>query len=250
MPKKRLFIFLVTIVFLLSAYLLLANWSIYYRLEKAGLKASDDRHRYVFNEAATSSSQIVYVALGDSLTAGVGVKTYEQSYPYLLAEKISSSSTKITHLNYSYQGARTSDLITNLLAPAISEDPQLVTLLIGINDVHSNISKAEFSRNYENIVKQLKTKTKARIILISLPFIGTDSLLLPPYNSYLRARTASFNEVIEEIAEKNNLSYIDIARLGAVKPGAMSPYYSVDAFHPSFLGYQNWSQIIYENINK
>lgn len=247
---KKIIKICLAITFLLIAYLFVANWLLYYHLGKSNLKASDIKHTYIFNEDIKNSSSIIYGALGDSLTSGVGVSNYEQSYPYLVAQKIASTSTKVIHLNYSYPGAKTNDLIKNLLPKIIIDKPDIITLLIGTNDVHDYISKDEFKNNYETILIQLKTKTNAKINVISIPFIGTNSLIYPPFNYYYNSRIINFNKVIKELADSNNINYIDLTTPTAQYSSSISTYYSIDNFHPSNLGYMTWAKIIYDNINK
>lgn len=254
MLKKILKIGLVFII-LINIYSILVYWSIYYRLGLVDLQSSDNRHRYTFNEQSTTSPEVVYVALGDSFTAGVGVNNYEQSYPYLIAQRMASDSARIVHLNYSYRGAKTIDLINDLLPKAITDQPDIVTLLIGTNDLHDNSNRDDFRRNYETILIQLKTKTSAKINIISLPFSGAPALIWPPFNYYYYLRTLSFNKIIKELAFSNNINYIDLTT--PTKPYAFrgknlsgNDYYATDNFHPSALGYQYWFKVIYDNLNK
>lgn len=232
------------------AYLLTANWLIYYRLGAADLKATDNQHRYDFNDQATASPELIYAALGDSLTSGVGTNNYQHSYPYLIAQQLAGSDIQVLHYNYSFPGARTQDIIDSLLDKAIADQPDVVTLLIGTNDIHGQVSLAKFQQNYETILARLSTETTAKINIISIPFIGTDSLLWPPYNRYYRFRVNKFNAIIKDLATARSLNYIDLAGLTSQYAVHSSPYYSSDNFHPSNLGYQYWSQIIYDHLNK
>jgi lysophospholipase L1-like esterase len=232
------------------AYLLTANWLIYYRLGRIGLEASDNQHIYVINDQLATSSAIIYVALGDSLTAGVGTINYQHSYAYLVAQKIADATTKVFHHNHSFPGARTQDIIDTLLDKAIEDKPDVVTLLVGINDIHGRVSAAKFRKNYETILTRLSTETTAKINIISIPQIGTNSLLWPPFNYYYQARIDKFNGLIREMADSYDLNYINLPAFPAQPAGQLNPYYSSDNFHPSDLGYQFWSQTIYEHLNK
>lgn len=237
------------IIILFFAYLFIANWQIYYRIDKAKLKATDNRHIYIFNENVNNSS-LVYGAMGDSITSGVGVSNYEESYTYQVAQKIAGTSIKVTHFNYSYPGAKTSDVIKDLLPNLIIDKPDVITLLIGINDVHGNVSKTKFKKNYEIILFNLKNQTQAKINVTSIPFIGSNSLLWPPYNYYYKTKTISFNKIIKELAGVNNINYIDLTTPTLKYASSDSPYYSKDRFHPSYEGYKYWAKIIYDNLSK
>ncbi|NTU98900.1 hypothetical protein HGA64_02750 [Candidatus Falkowbacteria bacterium] len=249
MLKILLKTFLATVA-VAVVYLFFAHWQIYRRITISHLKPSDNRHIYVFNDSATSSSGIVYAAIGDSLTSGVGVAAYEQSYPYLVAGKMAGSSIKVTHLNFSYPGARTSHVVNDLVGKAIEAKPDVVTLLIGTNDVHGNVSEATFIQNYEALIKRLKTQTSAKINVVSIPFIGPDSLLWPPYRFYYDYKIIRFNKDIKELAAKYKINYIDLTTPTEQYADHTGPYYAADDFHPSETGYEVWSQIIFNHLDK
>lgn len=239
----------VILLLLAVGYLVVAHYYIYHTIGKAHLPATDNRHMYIFNESLRDDRGIVYAALGDSLTSGVGTERYEESYPYLVAQKIAGVEEKVTHLNFSYPGARTDDLIQDLLAKAITEKPTVVTLLIGTNDAHGNVSQAEFARNYKYIVDELKSKTQAKIYLITIPYIGADDLLVPPYRKYFDTRVTDFNKVIESLADGYRINIIDLASETAMET-PQAKYYATDLFHPSSKSYGAWAKYIYEHLNK
>ncbi len=247
--NKKLLIFLL-IILLGGIYLYLAHFFIYYRLGHSDLLDVERQAVYDIGDSQASSATLVYVALGDSFTAGRGASSYQESFPYLLAEKLAKDkSAKITLKNFSSSGVRTSQLIAGQLDQAISAKPDIITLLIGTNDVHGNIKEAVFQKNYIYILDQLVQKTPAKIYLIGLPNNGTDGLLWPPYGYYFRQKTKAYNQIIQGLAEDYGLTYIDLEK-GLVELSEQDGYYSQDLFHPSTAGYQLWSQIIYADVNK
>ncbi|MFA6995380.1 MAG: SGNH/GDSL hydrolase family protein [Patescibacteria group bacterium] len=193
---------------------------------------------------------IVYVALGDSLTAGVGLSNYNDSFPYLLARRFGKSDQAVTLKDRATPGTKTEDLLDKLLPLAIKDGPDIVTVLIGINDIHGIISADNFKNNYDRILSRLTKETSAKIYVINLPFIGADTLVLPPYNYLLDARTKEFNKIIKQLANKYSVSYIDLYTPTVALFKTSGAHYSVDLFHPSATGYKIWADIIYDNINK
>jgi len=249
--KRKKIIYGLIIMAMIAAYLILAHYSIFYRIKYAGLKAPDRQDSYTLGANKNMISSSLYAALGDSLTAGVGASKYEESYPFLLAQKFTFQADGEVNLkNYSYPGAKTSDLINDLLTPAIAVKPDVVTLLIGVNDVYGNVSPAVFRKNYQLILDRLSKETKAKIYLINLPYLGSSKLLLTPYNYYYGWRTAKFNEIIRELAAAYSLKYIDLAEPTLVESKKNSSYYAEDLFHPSAVGYKLWARIIYDAINQ
>jgi lysophospholipase L1-like esterase len=222
---------------------------IYKTLGVAGLKPVDYTQTYYLNNMVKNFG-LVYVSLGDSLTAGVGADNYQESYPYLLATKLGGPEQGVVLKDYSLTGAKTSDLLKSLLPAAVSSNPDIVTLLIGVNDIHNQVSLNDFRNNYEQILDRLTAETTARVYAVSIPFIGADNLMLPPYQFYFDYQTKRFNAVIKELATKYGVEYLDLytPTLSLFKKSGR--HYSADLFHPSAAGYKIWAEIIYDNIHK
>jgi lysophospholipase L1-like esterase len=237
-------------VFLLiaGAFLWYSHASIYWKLGKLPLPSSLTEESYLIGSAAASSS-ITYVALGDSLTAGVGVDAYTSSYPYLLAKDIAKGGAAVTLDPYAVPGVRSQYVIDNFLEKAIARDPDIVTLFIGINDIHGNVPASVFRKHYATILEALSQKTDAKIYAINLPYIGTSGLINAPMRYYFAWRIATYNEIIKELAAEYGATYVDL--YAAQLPHELDPsYYAADAFHPNALGYTVWSQRIYESLHQ
>lgn len=242
-------IFIIIIIIIISAlYLYLSHAYIYYKISRAGLE-SPYKQSYYLGEENAPLKNLVFVAIGDSLTAGVGADKYEDSYPYLLAQKLIKDDT-VTLKNFSFPGARTDGLIKNLLSPAIAENPDIISLLIGVNDVHGNVFASKFKKNYQYILERLTKETNAKIYAISIPAIGSDKLILPPYRYYYNWKTVKFNNIIKELAGDYNIKYVDLNTAAVESFKKNDEYYTVDLFHPSAAGYSLWAKIIYDNINQ
>ncbi len=184
---------------------------------------------------------IKYVALGDSLTAGVGVLNYPDSYPYQVAERLSAQG-QVKLINLGHPGALLIDVEKTQLPRALLEKPDVVTLLIGINDIHNFVPINEFENRYSGVVEAL-SGSGARVYLLSIPHLGSGNTLLFPYNMLLDFKTRQFNLKIKEISERYDLKYIDI-----YSADKSEGFYSEDEFHPSALGYKDWMKIIDETI--
>lgn len=246
----KIIIYCFVVIALIGAYLILAHYYFFHKIISANLKMPEAQDVYTLGDDKNATEDLLYVALGDSLTAGVGVENYEKSYPYLLAEKLAAGGkNKITLKNFSYPGAKTSDLINDFLASAIAQKPDIITLLIGTNDVYGRVSTTAFRKNYQNILDQLTKNTKAKIYIINLPQIGSNKLLLPPYNFYYNWRVRKFNEIIKELAANYQVKYLDLAAPALVQFKDDQTNYSADLFHPSANGYKIWANIIYDAIN-
>ncbi len=247
--KKLGLIILLFLVITIGIYLNLSYTHIYNTIGQAALKSSDQKGTYLLGYGINPEN-IVYVAMGDSLTSGVGVSSYEQSFPFLIAKKISSGGNDVILKNASFPGLRVKDLNGKILEQTINQKPNIITILVGVNDIHGNIKKDEFRKSYEEILERLTKETKSQIYIISIPFIGSPELLLFPYNYYFDWKTKEFNEVLKELSNKYNIKYIDIYSETSAEYKKVGDHYSSDFFHPSEKGYLEWANIIYANINK
>ncbi|MDD2680850.1 MAG: SGNH/GDSL hydrolase family protein [Patescibacteria group bacterium] len=241
--------YLMLILAILLGYLYLSHTLIYYRIHSAHLQATNNKYSYDLISNPADENILIYAAVGDSLTAGVGTSFYEESYPYLLANKISAEGKNIIHENFSYPGARTENIVNDFLNPIIEAQPNIITLLIGTNDIHGKVNVKQFEENYEFILKELSSKTNAKIYLLSIPHIGSNTLILPPYNYYFNYKENQFNRVIYALGLKYEVQYINLTDPTTKSLKSNGVYYAADSFHPSALGYADWANIIYANIN-
>lgn len=247
--RKKLTVLLLILLVLVS-YLFYTHHYIYKKIGQGHLPLVDETHNYMIGNNQDNQEKITYAAIGDSLTAGAGTFRYEDSFPFRLANEISQEGKVVNLQVFAYPGARTANLIEDLLEPAIASQPDVVTLLIGTNDMHGFIGLDEFEKNYRYILDQLTGQTKAKIYLISVPFIGSDKLLIEPWLTYFDRETPRYNQVVEKLSREYNLKYIDIATPTATKFRQSGTHYSVDLFHPSAEGYELWLKIIYDEINR
>lgn len=247
---KRLFYFFVIPLVLIGAYLYLVNGFIYYRIGAGNSAAPIIKQAYIMNENSTAAASLLYVALGDSLTTGAGVNQQTETFPYQIAQRLSDKGGEVILKNFSYPGAKTQDLINDLLDKAIAAQPDVITLLIGVNDIHNHINQNRFRTNYKYILERLSTETTAKIYIINIPMIGSDTIILPPLDIYFNSQTKKFNNIIQELAGEYQIKYIDLYTPTKDLLRKDGPHYSSDSFHPSANGYKWWANIIYDSFDK
>lgn len=226
-----MFLFLITGIYLYRIY------TYFYSFLGQNQLASPISETTIMVGNQSGSRIIKYVALGDSLTEGVGVSDIKSSYPYLIAQKLSGK-FNVKLVNLAHGGDTSSDVLANQLAQAIAQKPDLITILIGINDIHNLKSLTEFENNYTQIMTNLK-KSGAIIYMLSIPYLGSDKIVFFPYNFILDFQTRQFNLIVKKVADKFNVHYIDIYSVQKT-----DGFYSQDEFHPSKKGYNEWMKVM------
>lgn len=192
---------------------------------------------------------LVYAALGDSLTAGTGADTATQTFAYQLGTRLSGENNfPVTVLNMAVPGAVAADVLRQQLPHLQDQYTDIVTVMIGINDVHNRTPLPDFKDAMEKIITNLQARD-GQVYIINIPYLGDKKLMRPPYRAYIDWRTRQYNKIISEVADAQGVFMIDL--YAATKPAAWAggDYYSVDQFHPSATGYLLWSSIIYDTLN-
>lgn len=233
------------IIFIIFLYFIFAYNYFYYRLHQANLPWPNDAHSYIIKQG---KSEKVYVALGDSLTYGIGTANFTESYPYRLSESFAKNESGLELLNFSFPGFKTKDIV-NKIDETVAAKPDIITILIGTNDTHGFIKKSDFETNYNEILSRLSSQTKAKIYVINEPYIGSRTVQLPPFKQYFDHVTRTHNKIIKRLSEKYKLEYIDLYSDTSSQFKKSGEQYSKDGFHPSAEGYRIWSEQIINDIN-
>ncbi len=198
---------------------------------------------------ATSSSRLTYVSLGDSLTAGAGAATESESYPYRLAKLLAEKhGAEVTLDNLGQPGANTIDVLNQQVPLVAALHPDVVTLLIGVNDLHYQVPPESFEKNLAAIVDNLSSTTE-HLNIITIPYLGNSSAFMPPYQTYYDLQTKRFNNLLREALSGKKVSIIDLYSLTREQAFSDNGYYSPDGFHPSAKTYTFWSKIIYDHLD-
>jgi lysophospholipase L1-like esterase len=237
----RLYLILTVILFSLVFYLNRAYASPYDLIGQKNLQTPYTKDTFIIQNPPSyyntdKLTTLKYVAMGDSLTAGVGSDKYQDTFPYVYAQNLLNKSYEVTFVNLSEPGITSSELVKNQLSKAITENPDYITLLIGINDVHNFNSLDQFRKNLSTTLNELHTSTHANITLMTIPLLGVDNFPYP-FNYLLQRRTNEFNQAIKTLPEIKYARLVDL-----YLPGP--DYYSSDKFHPNNQGYIFWGKLI------
>lgn len=235
------YLLLVILALVTYSYLNFTYSRIYKTIDEAGLKSPYTTKVSLLTDDSTRKV-IKYVALGDSLTAGVGSQDQKKTFPYVFAQSLEKKGNVVILVNLSQSGAKSKDVLQYQVSQALQENPDYITLLIGINDIHSLVQVGEFEKNFQEIVKQLNVENKAKIIILNLPYLGSGQLVLPPYSLLLDFQTKRYNDIIQKVASSYNLPVVDL-----YTQTKNNQTYSADQFHPSGKGYILWGRLINAN---
>lgn len=116
---------------------------------------------HTHNVAALGQRGPLWVVLGDSLSQGIGASSIEQSWVLQAARMLETDGLHHRVVNLSISGARVMDVVERELPAmrALAGEPDLVTVLIGSNDVVRHDLRRELLAHYAVLLDQLPAGT-------------------------------------------------------------------------------------------
>ncbi len=175
------------------------------------------------------------MALGDSYTIGTGLTDESQDFPSVLTRRLAEESgIAVALVNLGVNGYTTNDLIREELPNASGLQPQLVTVLIGANDIVQGSSEAAYRTRLAEIYDALLgwELPAARVLAVSTP----DFSALPgaaPFGAArdLRTRIDAFNHIAQSHATARGFHYADISAISR-EDGRGRDWLAADGLHP------------------
>jgi len=175
------------------------------------------------------------VALGDSLTAGLGVDE-TQAYPVQLEKKLADNGYHIRVINAGISGETSSGTLSRIRWVISSLKPDIVILVIGANDGMRGIDTKLLSSNLDQIISILK-ENNIKVLLGGMQMLPN---LGPVY-----ARL--FERVYPKMAEKHGVSLIPFFLEGIAGERELN---QTDGIHPTGEGYTVIVEHIYPYVLK
>ena len=193
----------------------------------------------------STTDTITYLALGDSYTIGTSVTAAER-WPALLANALVETGTddKSYTTNsdiVATNGWTTRNLIDGINARTdLSEEYDLVSLLIGVNNQFQGRSLAEYQTEFDQLINRAITfaaHDRSKVFVVSIPdyaFTGFGN-----GNPDISDGVSQFNAACQEITERYGIPFLNItpiSREGINDPALVAS----DNLHPSGKQYQRW----------
>jgi acyl-CoA thioesterase I len=173
------------------------------------------------NEEALGRPGPLWVALGDSMTQGIGAPDLASSWVGQLSGRLAAAGHPYRLLNLSRTGARIHH-VTDEQLPRLAElavTPELVTVLIGANDMLRRSKREAAPGAFAALLEQLPPP----------PVVTVVATLPPP-----RAAANAINQLIERAGAAGR---IRVAELRRQSIGAIRGTLAEDHFHPNEIGY-------------
>lgn len=187
---------------------------------------------------------------GDSITDGGRQRTGSdynhimgQDYGYILAAEIGSESPQrqLVFVNRGISGDRVPDLLARWQQDTIALQPQLLSILVGVNDLLSEgdraVSAAQFELDYDKLLAETIAALPNTKIVLGEPFllpVGKRKALYPTLMPQMKERQA----IVDKLGAKYRLPVIHYQQaFDAACQLAPADRWSWDGVHPTYAGH-------------
>ena len=195
----------------------------------------------------------MYLALGDSYTAGTGASGRPGGFPTQLARNLATASGRLVSVRNMGVGGYTADDVIRHELPVLDRiGPDVVSVLIGTNDVVAGRSREDYQASlawiYDAIADRLASP--ARAVAISVP----DWSVAPAAASFgdvarIRLIIDGLNAVARAEAAAHGFRWVDlseVSRSRASEPG----WFAADGLHPTNAQYTAWTEVVWEAVRE
>ena len=159
-------------------------------------------------------------------------------YPRFASAMIQDSfpDTELEFVNLGISGNRTEHLVERLEADFIEIRPDIVSILIGVNDVwhhyafeYVETTDEQFEKNYRTVLDAIKSRTNARILMIQ-PFLLES---VDPAKQELCEELARKKAIVKRLADEYADAYLPLDEILHAETEEEPAYYAADGVHPT-----------------
>ena len=159
-------------------------------------------------------------------------------YPRFASAMIQDSfpDTEFEFVNLGISGNRTEHLVERLEADFIEIQPDIVSIMIGVNDVwhhyafeYVETTDEQFEANYRKVLDNLKSRTNARILMIQPFLLETVDPAKQAYTEELARKQAIVKKLADEYAD----AYLPLDEILHTETEEEPAYYAADGVHPT-----------------
>lgn len=186
-----------------------------------------------------------FVALGDSLTAGVGdpVAGGWRGWAALLAEGVGRVDAPAVFRNLAVSGALTKDVAETQGPAALAFAPDIASVVVGVNDtLRRTFDIGDLARRFDDVCAALAARGTV-LLTACLPDPGAMFGLPAPLARPLARRQHAVNAVVHALSDRYDTVHLHAADAAWVADRAM---WSADRLHPGERGHRMLARRFHE----
>lgn len=154
-------------------------------------------------EKLKKGEKIIYVAFGDSITEGYGVK---EGWPEKLVKELKYKypNSEIELVNKGKSGDTLEESMCRFESDVLSYNPDLVTINFGINDAMNGVNLNDFEKLLKELIQTIKNRTNSEIIVISSEVLEDE---------VADATARKYYDKLQKVSREEKVVFVDIHRI-------------------------------------
>lgn len=193
---------------------------------------------------------------GDSITDGnLGRNTdpnhiLGHGYQFLIAAQFGESLAErhLVFLNRGISGNKVSDLARRWRTDTLDLKPDLLSILIGVNDLNAGVSAADYERGYDQLLTETRSALPSVRLVLGEPFglpVGHFATDWDKHQADLAAR----RDIVHRLAAKHHAVVVPYQQaFDAATRRAPAAEWIWDGIHPTYAGHQlmanEWIRVV------
>lgn len=188
---------------------------------------------------------------GDSITDGQRGRSNDlnhilgHSYAYIIASKLSCELAEQApeFINKGISGNRVSDLYARWNEDAISIQPDLLSILIGVNDAGRSVNSDpsgvtdRFERAYRVLLEETREVLPQTTLILCEPFILKAGVVADRWDAWTE-RMTSYQQIVRKLAEEFETVFVPLqAAFDRACSRTDASYWIWDGVHPTPAGH-------------
>jgi lysophospholipase L1-like esterase len=193
---------------------------------------------------------------GDSITDGNRGRTPDPNhilghgYAFLIAARYGAAfpERKLTFLNRGVSGNTVTDLEMRWRKDTLDLKPDVLSILIGVNDQSGNVPLDVFERTYDKLLAAARAANPGVRLVLCAPFTLPVGRKKENYDRWLAGITRR-KEIAADLARKYDAAFVDFQPVfEAACDRAPAEYWIWDGIHPTYSGHKlmadEWLRVV------
>ncbi|MDB5246994.1 MAG: hypothetical protein JWQ40_1388 [Segetibacter sp.] len=201
---------------------------------------------------------------GDSITDGNRTRDNDwnhvmgHGYPYIIASRLwfDFPAKGFHFFNRGISGNKLTDLAARWQKDTLDIKPDLLSILIGVNDTAAfikgdkNFTAGEYEKGYRELLQQTKEKLPNVQLVLCEPFILRGARVNDKWNEYA-AEIAQRQEIVKRLSTEHNAIFIEFqAAFDKALLKAPAEYWIWDGIHPMPAGHELMAREWIQQVRK
>ncbi|MCU0467965.1 MAG: SGNH/GDSL hydrolase family protein [Arcicella sp.] len=200
-----------------------------------------DKHLGI-NMAKSNQPTRTFLALGDSYTIGESVPETDR-WSRQLIDLLRNDFQITKHDIVARTGWTTDELITAIEDKNITEQYDMVSLLIGVNNQYRGESTEKYRTEFRELLKiatRFAKNDAQNVLLLSIPDWGYSPFAEGKDKQKIEQEIDFFNQIAKEECKKVNISFIDITEI--TRKNTATAMFASDGLHYSVKMHSLWAK--------